>query len=330
MNKQARQRLLFLGRLALGVSLLTALLIWNDNGRKVLNAFVQAQPLYLIPFFCITYPLLGASCMKWGLFLTERGVVIPFHRLLSLYLIGSFFNNFLPSMIGGDLVRAYVLGRQIDSHAHSLASIFLERITGMIALVTLAVTFYLCDPQLREEPVISVSIVIIGSGCIGLLTVLWKPQLASWLLRPVAAHPYIKQILPKLVQFHEYVMYFKDKPLLVGKAMAYSFAFHFLTGVNVYIACLVLNIPFSFLSAIALTPIILLVSSVPLSINGLGVWEWAFSVYMAQAGAQIDEGLAVALLIRAKVMLVSVVGGVLFLAERAPIKSQASGRAGDI
>jgi hypothetical protein len=153
-NKSTRQRLLFLGRLALGVALLTALLVLNDNGRKVLDAFVQVQPIYLIPLFAITYPLLGASCMKWGLFLRERGVVIGFHRLFRLYLIGSFFNNFLPSMVGGDLVRAYVLGKQIESHAHSLASVFLERFTGMIALVSLATASFLFNSGLRQEPVV--------------------------------------------------------------------------------------------------------------------------------------------------------------------------------
>jgi glucose uptake protein GlcU len=86
---------------------------------------------------------------------------------------------------------------------------------------------------------------------------------------------------------------------------------------------LVLNIPFSFLSAIVLTPIILMVSSVPLTVNGLGVWEWAFSFYMAQAGAPLDQGLAVALALRAKSLLVSLIGGILFLAERSPVKAQA-------
>jgi hypothetical protein len=67
-NKSTRQRLFFLGRLALGMALLTALLVVNDNGREVLHAFVQLQPMYLIPFFAITYPLLGASCQEMGAF----------------------------------------------------------------------------------------------------------------------------------------------------------------------------------------------------------------------------------------------------------------------
>ncbi len=66
MNKSTRQRLFFLGKLALGVALLAALLVVNDNGRKVLDAFVRVQPMYLIPFFAITYPLLGRELHEMG------------------------------------------------------------------------------------------------------------------------------------------------------------------------------------------------------------------------------------------------------------------------
>jgi glycosyltransferase 2 family protein len=161
------------------------------------------RPMYLIPFFAITYPLLGASCMKWRLFLRERGVVIGFHRLFRLYLVGSFFNNFLPSMVGGDLVRAYVLGKQIESHTHSLASVFLERFAGMIALVSLATASFLFNSELRQEPVVVISIGIMGSACLILVAAVWNPEWALWFLRPMEKNRH--RLLPKLMQFHDHV-----------------------------------------------------------------------------------------------------------------------------
>jgi uncharacterized protein (TIRG00374 family) len=329
-NKSKTRRLFFVAKLVLGVSLLAALLYVNDNGRKVLEVFDQARPIYLIPFFALTYPLLGASCMKWGLFLRERGVVVGFHRLFRLYLVGSFFNNFLPSMVGGDLVRAYVLGKQIESHTHSLASVFLERFTGMIALVSLATLSFSFNSEMRQEPVVVVSILAMGGACLMLIWAVWKPEWALWLLRPVEKNRHVARVLPKLMQFHDHVSYFKDKPVLVGKAMLYSFSFHFLAAVNVYVACRVLAVPLDLYDAVVLTPIVLLVASVPLTVNGLGLWEWAFSVYLAQAGLPMDQGLAVALLLRAKNILLSLVGGVLFLIERGAgtAATKAEGRAG--
>jgi uncharacterized protein (TIRG00374 family) len=322
-TRAPRSRILLAVKLSLGLALLIVLLLWNDNWRRVWEAFSNARPLYLIPFLAITFPLIGSSCLKWGLFLQERGLKIPFHRLFSLYVMGSFFNNFLPTMFGGDLVRAYVLGRQIESQTQSIASVFLERITGLVALVSLATICFLFNPELRQEPVVAVSIVVMGGGCLALFTVLWKPELAHWVLMPLRHHERSTRLLPKLTQFREYVLFFKDRPALVLKAMVYSFTFHFLAGVNVYLACLVLDIPFSLFHAIVLTPIVLLVSSIPLTVNGLGVWEWAFSVYLAQGGMQFDQGLAVALILRGKNILISLFGGLLFLVERMPTNAEA-------
>ena len=59
----------------------------------------------------------------------------------------------------------------------------------------------------------------------------------------------------------------------------------------------------------------MVLESLPLTPNSLGVWEWAFSVYLIPAGAELEQGLAVALLLRAKTLVLSLAGGVLYLAE---------------
>lgn len=328
-NLSKRSRVLFSLKLGLGITLLAALLLWNDNWRRVLEAFANAQPYYLIPFLGIVFPMLGASCLKWGLFLREQGIRIPFYRLFSLYMIGSFFNNFLPSMVGGDVVRAYVLGRQIDSHTRSIASVVLERITGMVALVSLAGVFFLFNPDLRKEPIVAISILLMGGGCAALLVVLWKPELVRWLLGPFYAYPRLAGLPAKLMRLHDQISIFKDKPTLVLKTMAYSYAFHLLAGVNVYLGALVLDVSLSLSHAIVLTPIIVLVASIPITVNGLGVWEWAFSVYLAQTGLQLEHGLAVALILRAKNILVSLFGGLIFLAERTPARVTGAERASE-
>lgn len=320
-------RVLFISKLGIGIALLAALLLWDGNWRRVLEALANTRPLYLVPFLGISFLLMGVSCLKWGLFLREQGIRLPFQRLYSLYLVGTFFNNFLPGMVGGDLVRAYVLGREIESHTRSIASVALERITGMIALVTLGTVFFMFNPGLRDEPIVASSIGTIGVGCVALLLVLWRPELARWFLRPFEGHARFSGFVGKLTQLHDELSVFKDKPPLVLKTMGYSYIFHILAGVNVYLAALVLDIPLSLADAIVLTPIILLVASIPVSVNGLGVWEWAFSVYLAQAGMQMDQGLAVALILRAKNLLVSLFGGLIFVAERDPARGAKAGGA---
>jgi len=63
------------------------------------------------------------------------------------------------------------------------------------------------------------------------------------------------------------------------------------------------------------TPIILVISTLPTTPGSLGVWEWAYSVLLLPIGAQLEHGLAIALLLRGQLLITSLVGGVLHLFE---------------
>lgn len=312
---RVRSRLLFAGKLALGLGLLAWLLLWDDNWIKVLDLFVAVRPIYLIPFIAISFVLIGISCLKWRLFLRDQNSSITFYRLFGLYLIGFFFNNFLPSNFGGDVARAYYLGKQIVSHTQSLASVFLERLTGLIALVFLAFVAYAVTPDFRQGELVSVSIGVLAAGCGAAVVALWHPSLIRTVLGPLERFKVFDRLITKLYKFHDHIIYFKSKPDLVTKAMGYSFLFHICTAINVYLAALVLGVELSLLRLMVVTPIILVIASLPLTPNSLGVWEWAFSVYLIPAGAELEQGLAVALLLRAKTLVLSLAGGVLYLAE---------------
>jgi glycosyltransferase 2 family protein len=314
-TKTLRSRLILTCKLGLGIGLLGWLLLSDDNWRKLVVLVADIQPLYLLHLVAVSVLLFGISCLKWNLFLRERGVVVAFHRLFALYVIGIFFNNFLPTNFGGDVVRAYYLGRQIASQAQSLASVVLERLTGLVALATLALVAYALTPALRHEPLVTASLATLAAGCAAVLVALWHPSLVKAVLGPLERSGPLRRLVAKLHHLHGHVAYFRDKRALVAKAMAYSFLFHIGTALNVYVAALVLGVELSFLRLLVVTPIILVIASVPLTPNSLGVWEWAFSVYLIPAGAALEQGLEVALLLRATMLVTSIFGGVLFLAE---------------
>jgi uncharacterized protein (TIRG00374 family) len=315
MRRAFKSRLIFGAKSALGIGLLAWLLLWDDNWRKLLLLFGDLQPLYLLPFLGIAFVLIGTSCLKWKLFLRERWTAIPFRRLVALYLIGIFFNNFLPSNFGGDFARAYYLGRQIQSQVQSFASVLLERLTGLVALVTLALGAYALIPALREGPLVTVSIAVLAGGCTAFIIALWYPSLVNLVLRPLLEVAFLQRMVAKLHELHDHLSYFRDKQILIANAMAYSFLFHTCTVINIYLAALLLGLDLSLLNLFGVTPIILVIAALPLTPNSLGIWEWAFGFYLIPAGAALEQGLAVALLLRAQTLLVSLVGGGLFLAE---------------
>lgn len=309
----SRSRALFAGQLILGVLLLAILLFQQELGADLLDVLADFNWRFVPILVILSGLLIGISSMKWRLFLNERGIQMPLWRLMKLYVIGTFFSNFVPTMVGGDLARSYLLGRHIDSQVRSAASVFLERFTGLIALLLLASSTIAINPQLMKEPLIRLSMGLIGGGSIVALTSIlfprpWQNLLARW-----SHFPPVDWLHRIATWSYENVHEIKENPGLFRVALAYSFGFHILAGLNVYVAALSIGSRPDVLKVLTLTPIVLLVASLPLTPNSLGVLEWAYSFYLVPAGLLPAAGLAVAIIIRAKSLALSILGGLLFL-----------------
>src|SRR5262245_20287932 len=113
-------------------------LIWRSNPAKIWESWRDAH-LGLIALALILQ-LLGVvlSAAKWWVLLRARGLRLSFTWLLGAYLAGQFANNFLPTTVGGDALRVAQLGRRIGSYSQASASVFIERLTGFLALSLIA------------------------------------------------------------------------------------------------------------------------------------------------------------------------------------------------
>lgn len=308
-----KRRLVFLAKLVLGLGLLTALLVSNENWKQLLNLASGAQLAYLPSFFGISVVLIWVSCLKWKLFVTAGSNPPSILRLMGLYIIGYLFNNLLPSNVGGDAMRSYMLGKRVKSQAHALSTVFMERITGFIAMVMLAVGAFLVLPNLRADTLVLWSILIMSAivGSLILAVVVPVEQLRIW--RRFENLWLVATVLRRVESIRANILEWRGKPGVLLRAMLYSYAFYGVAVLNVYLAGLVIGVDLTLGRLFALTPIIMLIAAIPLTPNSIGIWEWSFSTYLVSAGALPEEGLAIALLLRAKTLLISLLGGVLFL-----------------
>jgi uncharacterized protein (TIRG00374 family) len=315
-NKKRLHQALSIGKLLLGVTLLAMLLLWDDNAQRLWALIRSIRLKWIFALLVLGMGLNWISCLKWRIFLTERGFTVSMPRLLGLYLVGKFFSNFMPSMIGGDLTRTYLLGRQINSQSQSFASVFMERFTGLVALILLAIFFSLLNPDLLGEPKIGIAIVVISVTFIVGIVVLLNQGFVDWAGKKFGFIPFATVFFGSIRKVQQDILYFQHKYKVLSIGMAYSFGFHFMASINVYLCCVAINIYPSFMDIAVITPVILLLNIVPVSPNNIGWWEWTFSFLLVEAGTGTAEGLAVGLILRAMTMAFSLIGGALFLFEK--------------
>lgn len=314
---RARQaRVVQIAKALLGIGLLTALLLWQDNGRELLEVFAQFDSDYIAMLLLISLGLNAISSIKWSLFIHERGIKISQLKLFNLYLIGKFFSNFLPSMVGGDIARIYLLGLVMGSYSRSFASVFLERATGVVGLTLLAAGFAVANPEMSSNAIIPLTIAAAALGSAVAIVVFYHPSLMLGAVRLFGQIPLIGSLTHKIERMVNDVTYFRHRKRLLLLSLAYSFGFHLLAGINVYVACLSIGLAPDLGKILVITPVIMLLAMIPISPNNIGWWEWCFSILLVEAGASMAEGLAVALTLRAATMVMSVLGGLLFLQQR--------------
>jgi uncharacterized protein (TIRG00374 family) len=116
---------------------LIAALVWSVEWKEV---YSQAHELNSIPaltailLLSLQYPV---SAWKWQQSLKLHGISYPLGYLLKVICIAFFFNNFLPSAIGGDAYRAYRTFERAGRPAYPISAIIVERIIGLLVLVLL-------------------------------------------------------------------------------------------------------------------------------------------------------------------------------------------------
>jgi uncharacterized membrane protein YbhN (UPF0104 family) len=120
-------RIAFLLKLAVS-GVLLAVLFWRVDRTVFLNS-LRALPVPLL-LGCMVLYVLGyiVSIVRWQRLLLAEGIRLSLWRLGLVYFQGAFFNLFLPTLIGGDIVRGYFIYKMTQGHDASIASILVDRL----------------------------------------------------------------------------------------------------------------------------------------------------------------------------------------------------------
>ena len=310
-QKKRRSSLVSLLKILIGVGLIVWLCI-KIPIRETLGSIADISPLYVVVLLLISAVIILVSCMKWQLFLRARDVKVPLESLFRLYLVGYFFNNFAPSNVGGDAARSLVLGKRIGSQSTAFGTVFLERFTGFIGLISVGLITAALRPSLIAGKPMAIFLVVMGGLLVAMVAFLLFPPLQRLLLS-VTRSKWLPKPLRKLEKFLDVVFFFRDKHGVLALSLLYSFSFHLFTVVNAAVICSALGIDVDVSGLAIAVPMVLLVAAVPLTPNSIGLMEGALVYFLGHLGLSPSEALAVGFVLRAKNLIVALAGWIVFM-----------------
>ncbi len=299
MERNARKKLFSLALKFLVSAIFLYLVFDRADVLDVFSHLASIQPLYFIASVMLYVIATFISAERWRVLLNEP---YGLGRLFSLYMIGSFFNNLLPGMIGGDAVKAYYLYSDTKKGGSSLGSVFMDRYTGFIALMVIGLVAGLIGFQELKE--VNMHLVMPALFVIFILTSVFIFGFR------------IGRRFSMVSDFYEYFHYYIRKKKIMLYTFFLSIIVQLIGVVMVYLISRGIGLSPRMLTLLVFVPVITTAMTVPVSISGFGVREGAFVILFGLIGISPEAAASVSFLWFLSYATASLIGLVEFLRYR--------------
>ena len=251
--------------------------VWEAARSADLRLVGAAVALVLLDQFLMAYrwlvllrPVAGAGRLALG-------------TVMRIFFISTFAGTFLPASVGGDAVRAVMLAKECIAPAGAVASVFMDRMLGVLSVLLMALVGLVFARQLADEPAVLGALAVTAGVCAASALVIFSRRAAAsaaWCADrlPLAWASRIGRALIDAMQ-----RYATSHRVLLN-VLAGSLAVQCLRIAQAYLLGRALGLAAPLTAYVAFVPVILLVMLLPVTVNGLGTSQVAFVWAFAQVG----------------------------------------------
>ncbi|MDA9533247.1 lysylphosphatidylglycerol synthase transmembrane domain-containing protein [Bradyrhizobium sp. CCBAU 25338] len=323
MQSRYKHAVLFSVKLLLSVAVLVYIARGLDL-RQLRTHLVSVDPVLFVVALALIFFQTFVLNGRWELIMRALGVPLNWLAGWRILMISLWFNQVLPSSVGGDAVRMWLLRQRGVQWSEAVKGVAADRFTALIGLIVLMVAGL---PLLLSRVSNPAAILAIGgltlAGVAGTVVLLTLDRLPKRLIALPAIASFVR--FGALVRF--LLLQSERRGLLFGSALL----IHLVTAAACYALARGVGAQLSILDAGILIPPVVLLTAVPISISGWGVREGAMVACLGLAGVPSEEALSVSLLLGAISVIVGLVGGVIWLAspERGSYSADKAARAAE-
>jgi len=247
------------------------------------------------------------SAYKWQALLAVNGIDCGLWTLVRYYLIGIFFNNFLPTSIGGDAMRACLLTARYGRGSSAISSVLAERFSGFLALLLVAGALSYERNFFSMQRWLGVCFLLAVSALLVFAKGIWWKSLLT---------PLPDRLRTKTLDFFTALLEYRNDRRAMCIMSWTSLIFPFLVGIVYYCAGLAFSVYIPLLDFVVISALVTLLTLIPISLHGLGLRDGGFVYFLGLLDISQAQALSVTLLVFGLTLLLSLTGGILLLFER--------------
>jgi uncharacterized protein (TIRG00374 family) len=310
-----KSTVLLLLKLAVSLSILVLILTTQTSFREIGSVLRSVNPYWLALAFSLHAFGLFASAYRWQILARAQGDEVPLVFLAKSYLVAQFFNNFLPTRFGGDIVRIWDGSRYSKSLVKSSAIVLVDRFTGIIVLFLMAVVASLFRLDMaRQIPVIWISL-LLGLLGLSLIAVFFLPvfvrRLGSLRLKGL-----FDRLRGKILLFRETILHYRTQKRAFLRATFWAVLLQLNVVLYYFLIGLALHLNIHFIDYFIFIPIVLVIQIIPITINGLGLREGSYIEIFKFYGISPQSAVSFSLVDVAFNLVLGLVGGIIYVSRK--------------
>ncbi len=301
-----------------GVSLaLLAAVFWKADLREIGRHLAAVSPGWLLAALALLFLGTFITALRWRVLIRVHGQPPPLFYLMRVYLYSVFLNNFFPSTVGADPVRAALVPRTSIPLSVSLVTVVVERIIGLFALLILTLVFLPVSSARLSLPIPWLPVVLAAAGG---LVLAWRLTTSTgWLERlrsATAGRPVLGRLAAILDKVVAPLSGFFGAPWQLLTVLGLTIVLQANVVFFVMFLGRSLGIHLPLLAYFAFVPLTRMVISIPLTINGIGLREGAMGTFLGVWGVAgaADLGAAISWLEMGVVLVEGLIGWMIWVA----------------
>jgi uncharacterized protein (TIRG00374 family) len=238
-----------------------------------------------------------------------EGMHLKMSECVQLTFIGYFFNNFMPTAVGGDIMKAHCASKLHDDKLKSYTSVMMDRIIGLYSFLILAAVALLIDQGRFESTLLTKFVfALVMIGVVGFIIV--SNRSVALFMEKLFARMRMFGLGEKLQSVYNIMHDYRNRLDVVAKSIAISLAGQSIYFVVVFIFVLALGAKISLPLIFLIMPVVTFISMMP-SLGGLGAREGAIVLFLAPVVGK-EIAFATSLLLLFSYFFISLVGGVAY------------------
>lgn len=302
---------IFLIKLVFTCALLGWIISRADLGqmREVISG---CRVRWLVLALCLHCIGLMSSAVRWRELLLVHGIDIPVWMLGRSYLVGMFFNFFLPGSIGGDVVRAYDVKKEQHSGTVSASVVLFERVVGVSTLLVIGavVLGFQTAVSVPDSVYVVFACLLSGLLCAFVPILFVRPETTHKILKTLRAPAFV---CDKISVLHGTFRHYRGHKTTVVKAVLLSVVLQ--VNVIFYYFCISKALGFGVDMSyfFVIVPVAVITVMIPVTINGIGLSENIWAFLLANAGVSVGQAVLFSWTHLSLMLCFGIVGGVAYL-----------------